>query len=112
MPTEAERQFQDAEFTVEFQDRREEALIRTAVLGQEARDFLESSVGRYVIGAAAQDQGEIERQLTEVSPWNRRRILRLQQKHQAVSMAIGWLTEMVRDGAHSERQLELEEVKE
>lgn len=112
MPTEEERQFQDGDFTVEFADQREENLIRRAVLGREAQDFLASQVGRYVVGAAAQDQAEIERKLTKVSPWNRRRILRLQQEHRAVELAIGWITEMVQDGAHAERQLDMEQVTE
>lgn len=112
MPTETERQFSEAEVSVEFASKREEELIAAAVAGRDAHDWLHTSVGRYVIGAAVQDQQDIERRLASVSPWNRRRILRLQQKHQAVELAVGWLTEMVKNGQHAEQQLELEQTTE
>jgi hypothetical protein len=109
MPTELEQQLAEAEVTVEFEDAREEALIRTAVVGKDAHDFLSSSVGQYVIGAAHQDQIAIQEALTTVNPlslFGRRKIARLQQDHKAIKLALSWLTEAVRIGQMAERQLE------
>jgi hypothetical protein len=109
MPLDIEAQLAEAEVTVEFEDAREEALIRQAVLGKDADDFLHSPVGRFVVGAALQDQAFIEEQLTKVSvltPFGKRKILKLQQKHEAVGLAISWLTDAIRLGHMAERALE------
>jgi hypothetical protein len=109
MPTKLEAQLAAAEVTVEFEDEREEALIRIAVLGKDAHDFLSKPVGRFVAGAAHQDQIEIQEALTKVNPlslFGRRKIAKLQQEHRAIELALGWLTDAVRLGMEAERQLE------
>jgi len=108
MPTKAEEYLHDAEVPVEFEDANEEILVRQAVMGRDAQDWLLSPVGRWVSGAAVQDQREIESKLTTIkpnTPWRRRRITELQQQYQAISLAIGWLSEAVKLGAAAEREL-------
>lgn len=109
MPTEVDAQLQEAEITIEFEDAREEALIREAVMGLEADDFLHSDLGRFVVGSAVQDQQEIEAKLARVNPhsiFGRRKIAKLQQEHRAVQMAVSWLTDCVRVGKVAQRELE------
>ena len=108
MPTKIEQQLHDAEITVEFEDAREETLVRQACMGQDTHDWLSSDVGRWVIGAALQDQVEIEEKLISVkpnTPWRRRKITELQQKHEAIGMAVGWLSESVKLGMAAVRDL-------
>lgn len=108
MSTAIEQQLATAEITVEFEDAREEALVRQAVQGRDTHDFLSSPVGRFVVGAALQDQSEIEEQLATtsvVSEEGVRTVRELQQKHQAIGMAITWLTEAIQLGTMAERQL-------
>jgi hypothetical protein len=99
----------EAEIPIEFEDEREEALVRTAVVGKDAHDWLSSQLGQFVIGSAYQDQIKIQEALTKVSPlslFGRRKIAKLQQRHEAVEMAIEWLTDAVRVGMMAERRLE------
>jgi hypothetical protein len=108
MSTKAEEYLANAEVPVEFASEREEILIRQAVQGQDALDFLLSPVGKFVSGAAVQDQRDIEAQLATIkpnTPWRRRRITELQQKHAAITMAVSWLCEQVNIGAGAERVL-------
>ena len=109
MPSKIEQQLADAEVSVEFEDEREEALVRLAVQGKDVQDWLHSPVGRFVIGAAAQDQAEIESLLPVIRPntfFRRRKITELQQKHEAIGLAIQWLTEAVKLGLMAERDLQ------
>lgn len=110
MTTKAETYLHDAEVPVEFADEREEQLVRQAAHGEDARAWLESPVGRFVCGAAVQDQRDIEAQLATIrpnTPWRRRKITELQQKHDAISLAVGWITEQVALGAAAKRELYL-----
>lgn len=109
MPSVVEQQLEGAEVQVEFEDEQEEALVRTAVVGRNAEDFIHSDVGRFVIGSAVQDQKEIQAKLARVNPhsiFGRRKIARLQQEHRAVEMAISWLTDCIRVGQEAHRELE------
>lgn len=111
MATSAARLLHEAEVPVEFEDAREEALIRQAVLGSEAQDFLLSQVGRFVSGAAVQDQNAILEKLTTIkpnTPWRRRSIEALQQEYRAIELAIGWLTEAVKLGSAAHRQAQID----
>lgn len=108
MPTKIETELHNAEVDVEFESPREESLLRVAVVGEEAHEFLHTSVGRFVVGAALQDQQDIEEKLATIrpnTPWRRRKIQELQQQHDAISRAITWLTDMIVLGQQSKREL-------
>lgn len=109
MPHKLENMLANAEVPVEFEDEREEALIRMAVQGKDVHEWLSGTVGKFVIGAARQDQVDIEEKLTSLkpnTPWRRRKIVELQQEYAAIGLAIQWLTEAVRIGMSAERDLE------
>ena len=108
MPTKVEEYLHDAEVPIEFEDEREEILVRQAVQGKDVQDWLLSPVGRWVCGAGAMDQRDIESQLVTIkpnTPWRRRKITELQQQYEAINLAIGWLSEAVKIGAAAEREL-------
>lgn len=109
MPSKLEQQLANAEVSVEFEDEREEALVRQAVQGKDVHDWLHTPAGRFVIGAAVQDQRDIEAKLTSLRPntfLRRRKITELQQDYAAIGLAIQWLTEAVTLGLMAERELQ------
>jgi len=106
MPSNVVQMLHDAEIPFEFEDQREEGLYREAIQGKDVEDFLNSPAGRFVLGAACQDQQAIEEQLTRVKPWRKRRITELQCEHRAVTLAIEWLTSAVNIGLSSHRELD------
>lgn len=109
MPSNVVNMLHNAEISFEFEDQREEALYREAVAGKDIEDFLHSPAGRYVIGAACQDQLALEEKLTKIkpnTPWRRRKIAELQQEHAAITMSIEWLTSAVNIGLSSHRELD------
>jgi hypothetical protein len=113
MPAELERILQNAEVPVEFESQEEEILIRTAVMGEDAREWMVTNpVGRYVIGAALQDQSDIETAIMRTPLWRKRKHHDLRAKHAAIGNAIRWLTEAVQVGMSAESQLEQRNVKE
>lgn len=106
MPRQVEELLADAEIPVEFEDQREEALYRVAVQGNDVRGFLDSPAGKFVIGAALQDQAEIEHKLATTSVmFGRKKIQELQLEHRAITLAISWLTDAVRIGLDGERTI-------
>lgn len=109
MPQVIHQMLADAEIPADFLDAREDELIAVAMLGKDVEDFLLSPPGQYVIGSAAQDQRDIEEALTHANPnsmFGRRKIARLQQQHQAITLAITWLTEAVKTGMSSQRDFD------
>lgn len=108
MPTKAEIDLQNAEVSVEFESMREELLIKEAVRGRDASDWIHSPLGRFVVGVAVHDQREIEEKLTKINPntgWRRRKIQELQLEHAAIGRAVSYLTECVDVGLSAEREL-------
>lgn len=93
-----EQMLADAEITEEFSDLRDRELAMVAILGKDAEDWMHGDLGRFVTGLAVQDQVQIEKQLVSANsatPWGRRKIAKLQQKHVAIGMAIEWLRDAV-----------------
>lgn len=88
----------DAEISPEFEDKREEMLIASVINGEDCDNFLRSPVGEWVLGSARQEQQELEEAIMRVAPWRKRKIQRMQMRHQAIAMAVGWLCEAVSDG--------------
>jgi len=76
----------------------EEVLLAEAMLGRDAEDFLNSDIGRYIIGRADQEIAEATELLTRVSPWRRRRIAQLQNDIWRAQSVKGWLAEMITSG--------------
>lgn len=83
-----------------------ETLLAEAMLGQDAQDFLNSDIGRYLVGMAEQEEQEAIDLLSRVSPWRRRRIAELQNQIWRARTVKGWLVAMVTAGKAAEHALE------
>jgi len=93
-----EKMLADAQFDDEFDNQHERELAMAAIMGKDAEDWMNGSVGRFVLGCAVQDQREVEQKLVTANartPWGRRNIQKLQNRHAAVGMAIEWLRDAV-----------------
>jgi hypothetical protein len=83
-----------------------EVLWAEAVLGKDAQEFLESDIGRYLIGRCDQEIAEAQERLNTVSAWRRRRIVQLQNEIWRAQSVKVWLVELVQAGAQAEAILD------
>lgn len=83
-----------------------DALMADAVLGRDAKEFLGSDLGRYMVERAAREEEIAVEALASVWPWRRNRIADLQTKIWRARSFRGWLIELVNAGEQAEDQLE------
>lgn len=83
-------------------------LYAEAMLGRDVEDFVNSDIGKYVIGCAEQEAQEAMEQLKRCHPWRRRRITELQNKIWRAESVQSWLAELVIKGKQALTQLEEE----
>lgn len=83
-----------------------EELFAEAILGRDAEDFVNSDVGRYVIGCAEQEAFEATDQLKKVYPWRKNKIIELQNKIWRAESIQTWLSELIIKGRQAQQQLE------
>lgn len=98
----------DGEFEPEFEDAEEENLFRLATLGAETENFFHSPLGRHVLGLAAADLADVKDACISTSPrwgFGRRKLIKEQQKAQAIRLAIEWLRDALDTGRQAEQAL-------
>lgn len=103
-----ERLLADAEISTEFDDEYQHELALQAILGKDVEDWMRGPVGRFVLGAAVQDQRAIEQKLVSINPntfFRRRKLAELQQEHRAIGKALEWLRDAVVIGESAHREL-------
>lgn len=83
-------------------------LMESAATGEAAKLFLQSELGRYVAGRAADDVEESIAKLIEADPGNAQLILKLQTEINVAKQAIVYLTEAMTEGDNAMRQLHSE----
>ena len=76
-------------------------LIAAAELGEEAKKFLESDLGRMLIGLADQEAALALEALAITSPSETAKITELQNQVKVSRWVTQWLTELVSDGEQS-----------
>jgi pantothenate kinase type III len=81
-------------------------LFAEAILGRDAEEFVQSDIGKYVIGCAEQEAQEAMQQLKNVYPWRRRKITELQNKIWRAESLQQWLSELIIQGTQATQQLE------
>jgi CelD/BcsL family acetyltransferase involved in cellulose biosynthesis len=81
-------------------------LMAEAVLGRDAREFLSSEIGQYIVGRAGIEKQEAQDQLSRVSPWRRNRIRQLQNEVWRAESVVSWLAELITNGQQAEAVLE------
>jgi hypothetical protein len=81
-------------------------LFAQAVMGRDAKDFLTSELGRYLLGCCEQERTAALEQLARVSPWRRNRIRQLQNEIWRAESVKTWLAELIVMGGQAESVLE------
>jgi hypothetical protein len=81
-------------------------LMAEAVLGRDAEEFLNTELGRYMLGRCEQEIQEAQDQLSRVSSWRRRRIQELQNRVWRAKSVKEWLAELISNGKSAEAALE------
>lgn len=79
--------------------------VQWAVMGERAKQFLKSDIGDYLLQRAQREESEALEQLKTVAPWNKRKILRLQNDIRVVQMFTGWMAEAIETGNAALEQL-------
>ena len=82
------------------------ALFAQADLGEQARDFLKTDIGRYLTGCAEQQINDCSRELLKVLPSNTDKIQLLQNKAQTASNFIAWVQEAIDMGDAALQQVQ------
>lgn len=83
-------------------------LFAEAMMGRDAEDFINSDIGKYIIGCAEQEEQEAMEQLKRVYPWRRKKITELQNKIWRAESIQSWLAELVIKGKQAISQLDEE----
>ncbi len=104
--TNAALDFSELEFTSEA----ELQYFSEAVLGEEIRNFLNSTTGKYLHGRAINMKEEAKEQLLKHSPdteYGRRKIQRLQRNAEMAEMFMRWCAEGIHQGNEAYHQLQV-----
>lgn len=89
-------------------DRPHEELLAEYSLGKDSEEFIESELGRYIIGRVEQDRADAVEKLVSTHPWRRRRIRELQNEIWRCDTFKGWLADCVIRGKQALELLDQE----
>ena len=81
------------------------SMVAEADLGRQVKEFLQSDIGRYLMGCAQQEHQAAMEALKRTSPWRRRRITELQNQAWRAESFMSWLRELLIRGRTAEGAL-------
>ena len=80
--------------------------LAEVALGEEAREFVNSDLGKYMIGCAKQDADDAYQKLKDTAAWRRRRIQQLQNEIRCAEQFVFYLRDLVIRGKAAEIALD------
>ncbi len=80
-------------------------LFNTVELGLDARQFLESNLGRYVASRAQEDMFAASLELTTVPPHDQIGIAAIQHRYKVAAAALSWIGQAIEAGKQAEAAL-------
>jgi len=86
---------------INFVDEKERELFARAELGVQAREFLDSPMGRYLQGRAQREIEQAQVDALECNPrtwWGRRKLLKLQERAATARYFVSWVVDALQDG--------------
>ena len=84
----------------------DDPLVRTATFGRQVEDFLETDIGKYLVGRAEQEARTAMDRLKAISPWRRARIRDLQAQVWRAENFQQWLGNAIVEGRHALQMLQ------
>jgi hypothetical protein len=94
---------------IEFVNEQEKEYLAEAILGEEVRQFLTSSIGRFMWGCAKSEYDKCRDQMFEIDPYTpegKRKYEKLKADAWAASHFIQWCVETINRGNQAEVMLE------
>lgn len=82
------------------------ALMESAAIGEAARSFMESGLGKHIINTAAEDVDSALFDLIETDPSNQSEISRLQTEIKVARLSVAYLMNSITAGENSIRMME------
>ena len=73
-------------------------LVAEVDLGDQAREFLRSDLGRHLVGCLQQEIEVAQSQLNKTASWRRRKIQDLQNRGWRAQFMLSWLRELILSG--------------
>lgn len=83
----------------------DEAALRTVAFGMDVEQFLQGSIGRYLVQRAESERSAALDDLAQADAEDTRKIRQLQQRIAVVDSIQQWLADAITDGQHAEQQL-------
>lgn len=80
-------------------------LFLSVELGLDARQFLESKLGRYVSQRAMDEMYAATQTLADIDPFDHKAIVQAQMSHKVAAAALSWLTQAIEAGTQAEATL-------
>ena len=80
-------------------------LFGAVELGLDARQFLESRLGKHIAQRALDEMYAATQTLAEVDPFDHKAIVQAQLTHRVASAALSWLAQAIEAGAQAESTL-------
>ncbi len=74
------------------------SLVAEIDLGEQAKEFVSSDLGRHFVGCAMQEITEAQQQLATVSPWRFWKVQELQNRIWRANWLLSWLRELLITG--------------
>lgn len=98
---------------IELQDLPPEVrlLLAEVELGLDVEQFMQSKVGRYLVGRAMHEADQATEQLKTADPENSKEIRRLQNEIYRSNQVIEWLNEALQAGKNAEEQIHQNEAR-
>jgi hypothetical protein len=79
------------------------------VLGDDAEQFFQTDLGRYVLGAAEQEIHAELNNLMSIQPEDVNKVRQSQTRIERVKLAIQWLNEVIAMGRQEQERIQIEE---
>lgn len=92
-------------FDIKKLNAEEQALFKDFAMGEQAREFLDSDLGRLIRGFAIQEMKEADIELREVDPTNAALICQLQIKAARASQFLRFIQEAIQSGDQASEAL-------
>ena len=90
----------------------DEVALAEVELGMEAEQFLNSTIGQYVVGCAEKEREIVSELLLQANPDDAMEIRGLQFRAAVALKAVGWLTSVMQDGLIAAKMIENEDTPE
>lgn len=81
-------------------------LVAEAILGKDAEEFLNTELGRYLVGRAEQEAADAMHQLKSVYSWRRKKIQELQNKVWRAESVQQWIADLIISGRQAMETLD------